>query len=512
MIKHNLLKTVSVCTLMCLSTAYADTVSNNVVSVSIKQDNLVQETLTISNLSANKINNLNIRPVADANSSLKNVVLISGNEKSCDSISESNPLAPNASCTIKVLNMQKPQAINLNTGVLAITANGINANTLKLKMNSGTTLYAGGYFTMTDGAYTNHLAVWDGQKWLPLANSLSKTDGTVGVNGPVHALAYANGNLIIGGRFTMAGGLAAHNIAYYGGSDNWGTFGSGTNGRVKAILPYNNSDLYVGGNFTKAGGVAARHIADFTSGTWSALGSGVNFEVDSIARLTPNLASVLAVGGDYHGKSPDRMHYVSYWDTSSNDWAPLGSGTNNNVYSLYYDIHDADNHTLYAGGAFTTAGDQVASLLAKTQVNNFADWKPVFNINASSVRAMADYSHINDTRINDPRNEIVLGGLFTIGSGPGQANNIATWDGSKWYPLGSGTNGMINTLITDTANRGDNIYAGGDFTSAGGQSVHNVAKWNGSTWQAMEYQGGFNNVVNSLTLAPYLSVTANVSK
>ncbi|KAL0479582.1 hypothetical protein AKO1_007788 [Acrasis kona] len=57
------------------------------------------------------------------------------------------------------------------------------------------------------------------------------------------------------------------------------------------------------------------------------------------------------------------------------------------------------------------------------------------------------------------------------------ANNIAYTNnmGQSWFPLGSGTNGIINTVFVDTCS---NVYIGGAFTSAGGISTNvPVAVW-----------------------------------
>ena len=60
-----------------------------------------------------------------------------------------------------------------------------------------------------------------------------------GINGPVNALVYYNGNIIAGGDFDTAGGVSANNIALWNGS-SWQPLLNGVDGVVAALLVYNN--------------------------------------------------------------------------------------------------------------------------------------------------------------------------------------------------------------------------------------------------------------------------------
>jgi hypothetical protein len=68
--------------------------------------------------------------------------------------------------------------------------------------------------------------------------------------------------LIAGGSFTVAGGVAANNIASWDGGA-WTGLGSGTNGGVDALAEYDNK-LAVGGAFTKAGNKVSTYLAQWT--------------------------------------------------------------------------------------------------------------------------------------------------------------------------------------------------------------------------------------------------------
>ena len=78
--------------------------------------------------------------------------------------------------------------------------------------------------------------------------------------------------------------------------------------------------------------------------------------------------------------------------------------------------------------------------------------------------------------------DLYAGGDFTS-IGNVLATDIAKWDGQNWSPLGSGMNASGQAYVFRVAfgPNGD-LYAGGQFTSAGGVNATNVARWNGVTW------------------------------
>jgi hypothetical protein len=90
------------------------------------------------------------------------------------------------------------------------------------------------------------------------------------MNESVWALrALPNGDLVAGGSFTTAGGVAANRIARWNGA-SWSAFGSGTAigphaASVYALTTLPNGDLVAGGNFATAGGNVSAYIARLTT-------------------------------------------------------------------------------------------------------------------------------------------------------------------------------------------------------------------------------------------------------
>jgi hypothetical protein len=68
--------------------------------------------------------------------------------------------------------------------------------------------------------------------------------------------------------------------------------------------------------------------------------------------------------------------------------------------------------------------------------------------------------------------KLYAGGLFKL-AGSLQVNNIASWDGTKWDSLKSGTNGCVEALFVFH----NQLCVGGTFTQAGKKRVDRLAHW-----------------------------------
>ena len=132
---------------------------------------------------------------------------------------------------------------------------------------NGPALYAGGSFT-TAGGTANRIAKWDGTAWSPLSGPSGN-----GMNDKVYALAASAGDrpaLYAGGRFSTAGGVAAHRIAKWDGA-TWsplsGPSDNGVNDWVRVLTVFDDGRgpaLYAGGDFRLAGGVLSSRIAKYS--------------------------------------------------------------------------------------------------------------------------------------------------------------------------------------------------------------------------------------------------------
>ena len=351
---------------------------------------------------------------------------------------------------------------------------------------SGSTLYAGGYFGTAGGSAANYIAQWNGSSWSALGS---------GMNGYVYALAVSGSTLYAGGAFTTAGGSAANSIAQWDGS-SWSAFGSGMGGEY-GVVPYplvyalavSGSTLYAGGEFTTAGGSVANDIAQWIGSTWSALGSGLNGYVYALAVS----GSTLYVGGDFTAVGGDtNANQIAQWNGSS--WSALGSGMNGSWSGGNGDVLAlaVSGSTLYAGGGFTTAGGNSATGIAQW---NGSSWSALGS-GISGPGGDGDGPYVSALAVSG--STLYAGGDFTSAGGIA-ANCIARWNGSSWRGLGSGMGGQFGGNVSALAVSGSTLYAGGQFTTAGGNAANQIAQWNGTSWSALG--SGVNNFVYALAVS-----------
>jgi hypothetical protein len=403
---------------------------------------------------------------------------------------------------------------------------------------SGPALYAGGVFTIAGRVNASHVAKWNGTSWSALGS---------GVDGEVFALrVFDDGSgpaLYVGGSFTTAGGVSANYIAKWNGT-SWSALGSGVDGYVVALQVFDDGSgpaLYAGGGFTSAGGSSANLIAKWDGSSWSALGSGLQGGVVwSLAVFDDGYGSALYAGGEIYGAGQWVVGDIAKWNGTS--WSQVDAGVDNEVHALLV-FDDGSGPALYAGGSFKIADTYIpAPGIARW---NGASWsavgsgmnREVYTLHAfdegsgSALFAGGIFNDAGDVGTggiakwngaswsalspgDGTDSDVLALEVFDDGTGPalyagGQfqtagealADSIAKWNGTSWSPLGSGMRlagdiANVWTLAVFDDGAGPALYAGGDFTTAGGTPAAGIAKWNGVSWSALS--SGMNGVVYAL--------------
>lgn len=257
---------------------------------------------------------------------------------------------------------------------------------------------------------------------------------------------------------------------------NWVSMGGlfGANGPIYAIVADDSGNLYVGGDFTIAGDVFANRVAKWDGSRWSNLGDGLTDGFLSRVLALAISGSNLYAGGSFLLAGGVPSACVARWD--GNHWSAVGQGVDSSVYALATSGND-----LYVAGQFTSATNTdgtpvLVNHIAKWEGNQ---WSPVGQGLNDWVSALAFFE-----------NELYVGGYFTIATNndatPITVNRIAKWNENTWLPLGLGVNDAVRVLLS----LGDNLYAGGNFTTAiGGDGsdlvLNYVGRWDGQSWNAL---------------------------
>lgn len=136
-----------------------------------------------------------------------------------------------------------------------------------------------------------------------------------------------------------------------------------------------------------------------------------------------------------------------------------------------------------AGGAFGVIGSTTADNVATWDGSAWAPLGAELGAEGSVVKTLAV----------GQSNQLFAAGLFSLPGG----SNVARWSGVQWEALGQGTNGPVHALRTMP--NGD-LIAGGDFTAAGGVAASRIARWDGFQWSALG--AGLNEKVYALAVLP----------
>ncbi len=363
----------------------------------------------------------------------------------------------------------------------------------------GSELIAMGTFTSIDSRVMNHIARWDGTLW-----------GAYNGNNTfvVAAMTRFLGRTVAGGtfhRFLFAGPVA-HNIIGWDGATP-SAFGTGMDGPVTALKAFTNpgvfgaDELVAGGSFSHAGGIAATNVAHwvvrqaaFPPPAWAPMGTGFNGEVEAIERFS----SATYAAGVFTASGATALNHIARWNSTTSTWQPLSLGlTGGDVYALR-----TFGGYLYAGAASrppaawppaaSRAGtapsgarsvDSSADRCSRSRSTmaasssaacsrafpgspNLAQWdgSAYSTLGTGGTDAYIRGMHSTGTRLYVGGNFASLGGV--------PAAHLGYWDGT-WHEARGGADNLVNT-ITHNHNIVD---VGGYFTNMDHGSFINTPTW-----------------------------------
>ncbi|MBL8878120.1 MAG: hypothetical protein JNG88_03280 [Phycisphaerales bacterium] len=342
---------------------------------------------------------------------------------------------------------------------------------LPLHAPDGDRLIVGGYFSVAGGTRAQNIAAWDGRRWQGLG---------AGLNSTVSALCVTPGgnDLYVGGNFGTSGDYTQvlWYIARWDGS-RWYPLGEGLAGDVRAIAYFEDASgpaIYAGGEFRETvDQIAVNGVAKWDGERWSALGEGLNMFFGggayALAVFDDGSGPALYVGGWFPGTRRGDVNCPNILKWTGSQWQPVGTGTSGPVNALT--VADlGDGPALYAGGAFSRAGSQQATIARW----DGATW--------SSVGERFSYGlvkGISSFEVDGQPHLFAVGRELRI-EPDNSLSMFAHWDGHTWTSIGQTLLGGINEIRAVAVfedGRGPALFLGGEMDFTATEGNENIARW-----------------------------------
>lgn len=161
------------------------------------------------------------------------------------------------------------------------------------------------------------------------------------------------------------------------------------------------------------------------------------------------------------------------------------SGTDSYVSALEV-WDDGSGPALYAGGGFEYARDVEVNKVARW---DGAQWSDLAGGLANVGNAYGLYVHDLEVHDDGSGSSLFVAGRFDLAGGV-PVGHIARWDGTQWHALAGGVSGTPDDIwqmarFDDGSGNGTELYAVGDFSTAGGAPIQGVARWDGAQWHGV---------------------------
>lgn len=374
----------------------------------------------------------------------------------------------------------------------------------------GNLLYAGGEFTQAGLVDCHGIARWDGLAWTSLDLGVH---GPGQVPGKVYALSSIGVHLDVGGDFSTVGTnpeVSGPGLAQWideGDVQTWGVVAGVTQPASVRALRGIADVLYVGGRFSSVGGASSQDVGILAPGGWSTLGVGVSASGPSDVAALESFNGELFCGGFFETAGGRQMQSLARW--SGTDWASIGAGKNLGLNAGGWRVNATSNKVYVLSSATVAGGVTIKGMAEWTSggwlaVSPVPGWtKSQFPYTASDERYLyASYTGLGAKpsvyRLDDKgwaavgglgaQGPIAISGtnLFATGTFAGFGYGVARLDGTNWVGLGTNFfNGASPGGVTAIAAVGQTVYAAGNFSAIGGNSIAYLARWTGSRWEAI---------------------------
>jgi len=311
-------------------------------------------------------------------------------------------------------------------------------------------------------------------------------------NGQVFTVLADQSTLYIGGDFTYVGPRTGSGVGIDKITAAVDDAYPVINGTVYAAVSDESNGWYIGGSFTDVGGVARNSIAHILSDmsvdpNWDPNVTGANATIYTMAYT----GTTLYVGGSFTnigGQARSNIARLDPVNTGQADgtWNPAADDV---VRAL---VLSSDDGKLYVGGDFGNIGGQARSNIARLDPVNTGQADGTWNPAADRA--------VNVLLFSAP-STLYIGGDFTIVDGVAR-NRLAALDTNaatagaytlNWDPSAGDS---VNVLAQDSIN----IFAGGGFTSVGGQKRNNLAAFGIQVGAVTSFNPDVNDIVRTMAV------------
>ncbi len=374
-------------------------------------------------------------------------------------------------------------------------------------------LYVGGNIETIDGDTINNICYYDSTGWHKMGQ---------GLNGIVTSIEYYDSSLYVSGYFTVAdNNLQVNGIAKWDGN-SWSSVGTGADYAWVNIKVLNDT-LYAYGFFDIFNGMASRNLVKFDGNTWTPIPLDTLHEIRNITYSNETLFATMYSFSTHNTSlyknlganwpywqatsSPFEVDYIfcpltTYRDTLYSFQISLATDSmviskyNFNGYNIgnftsigstvnypYWYFGKVIQDTLFFGGEFRKVNNGLAAGVSCLKDASFSSpFYPTLSYQSSN-----HYAHGYGIYFDSTWNKLLVGGRFEF-AGDSIAKSIATWDGTKWEPVGSGVDAMdlgSGFRVRNFVRYNNQLYVGGNFSKAGNKSTGGFAVWNGTDWDSV---------------------------
>ena len=359
-----------------------------------------------------------------------------------------------------------------------------------LNIDSAGIVYAGGDFTtLNSGAVARN--------WLAAIDPASgvPTAWDPEPDSEVYAIEFNGGLVYIGGQFNNVGGQARTALAAIDVSGVATAWDPEPDSSVFSIQ-FTSQVVYLGGEFSSLnGGSVSRDnlgAVDIVTGAATAWAPSTDGSVQGISLGSD---SVFAAGGFRNANGEVRNCFAAF--DYAGDLASWNPRVPYGIQTCFGDHALLEGTTVYLAGYFyqTNALDRYSAAALDPLTGELLDWNPSFTLSGNPFESIVDALAVSSVAV-------YAGGQFTTAGGLARTSlaclDPLTGAPSSWSPDLTAS-GRPEGFSVQLSTRGT-LYVGGDFTGIAGVARNRLAEVDLATGAATAWNPDANGVVRTLAV------------